>query len=227
MSIVNAVLYSDQVIAANAKVDQHLLKLLGPARRRIGYIPSGPDPARVFFNEKRSYYAQYGLELSLFHDLDIAGHPSELFACDAIHLSGGNTTGFLARLRCSGLLEPLKDWAARGGILIGTSAGAILMTPTIAVDALFSDQRPETVAEPEALDLLPFEFFPHFDDRYVPELLRYSRLTPRPIIGCADGEGIVVRAGKITPVGHLVRISQGTVSHIPTDQPIKLADLSN
>ena len=129
ISAITAVLYSDQVIAANEKVDQHLLSLLGPSRRRIGYVASGPDPERRFFSDKRSYYARCGLELSLFHDLDIAGDPRELFACDAIHLSGGNTAAFLARLRHSSLLGPLKNWAARGGILIGTSAGAILMTP--------------------------------------------------------------------------------------------------
>jgi hypothetical protein len=37
------------------------------------------------------------------------------------------------------------------------------MTPTIAVDALFSGHHPEDVLDGAALDLLHFEFFPHSD----------------------------------------------------------------
>jgi dipeptidase E len=54
-----AVLYSDQVIAANRKVDAHLLRLLAKPAPRIGYIPSAPDPEQRFFRDKQSYYAQH------------------------------------------------------------------------------------------------------------------------------------------------------------------------
>ena len=225
--MINAVLYSDQVIAANAKVDLRLTQIMARGGDRIGYIPSGPDPGGRFFSEKQAYYARYGLRLAAPYDLDEDHGRSELdglLACDAIHLSGGDTTAFLMRMRRCGMLEILKRWAKAGGLLIGTSAGAILMTPTIAVDALFSGRRPEHVTDAEALDLLPFEFFPHVQAKasYLPDLLRYSMLTPRPIIACPDGDGVVVDDGVAECIGDTLWLSNGRVDRM---RQINLAEI--
>lgn len=59
------------------------------------------------------------------------------------------------------MLGPLRDWALAGGILIGVSAGAILMAPTIATEALFISLRHEDLTDGDAVGLVPFEFFPH------------------------------------------------------------------
>lgn len=111
------------------------------------------------------------------------------------------------------MIDALRRWAASGGILIGTSAGAILMTPTIAVDALFSGRRPEDVEDGAALDLLPFEFFPHLHAKtsYLPDLLRYSANTPRPIIACPDGDGVVVARGRVSCVGNPLWLCNGAI----------------
>jgi len=133
-----------------------------------------------FLREKRAYYARHGLDIDVVYDLDRANDQNEieaLPACDAIHLSGGDTVSFLRRLKRSGMLEPLRSWAAAGGILIGTSAGAILMTPTIALHALFDGRRPEEIKDATALDLVPFEFFPHAHAKtgYLTELVFLQR----------------------------------------------------
>ena len=227
--MVNLALYSDQIVPANSMMDIRLLRMMRSQGlgTRIGYIPSGPEPGRRFFNERRAYYGQYGLHLSVFHDLDDPHSPEEtdeLFACDAIHLSGGQTGGFLERLKHSGMLDRLANWALSGGILIGTSAGAILMTPTIAADALFSGNRPEDVKDGVALNLTPFEFFPHLgaDPSYLSNLTRYSRHTPRPIIACHDGDGVVVTRGVVECIGHPLWIAEGAVIQI---KEIALADI--
>ena len=87
------------------------------------------------------------------------------------------------------------------------------MAPTIATDALFVGQRPEDVSDGGALDLLPFAFFPHLndDDTYLPTLLRYSTHTPRPIVACNDGDGIVVTGGRIECLRCPLWIARGTV----------------
>ncbi len=124
------VLYSDQVIAANQEVDWYLLQLLGTTAARIGYISSSSDPQRQYFTVKQQYYQQYGLELALYVELDVAYKTdllAPLFACDAIHLSGGNTYYFLSWLQQRGLMERLQHYALHQGVLIGISAGAILM----------------------------------------------------------------------------------------------------
>jgi dipeptidase E len=222
MALLNLALYSDQIITENEKVDLRLVDLMAArsAGRSIGYVPSGPDPDRRFFDSRKSYYARYGLDLTVFYDLDRAHAPQELaalLACDAIHLSGGHTRGFLDRLKRNKMLDVLRAWARSGGVLIGTSAGAILMTADIATDTLLRQVRPEEIRNQEALGLVPFEFFPHLQasTSYLPELLRYSRLTPRPIIGCHDGDGVIVRQGKVELLGSPTLIFDGAV--IPAD----------
>ena len=118
---------------------------------------------------------------------------------------------FLNRMKRSGIVAVLRDWGKRGGVLIGTSAGAILMTPTVAVDALFSGRHPEEVLGGAALDLLPFEFFPHLDEdpNFLPALLRYSKHTPRPIIGCSGG--VVPADGNIECLGDPIWIANGQI----------------
>lgn len=217
--MINVALYSDQIIPANARIDLRLAEMMVCGEGRIGYIPSGPDPDRHFFDDSKAYYAQCGFSLTINYDLDTDHTRAELddlLACDAIHLSGGDTGAFLRRLRRSAMLEELRRWAKSGGILIGTSAGAILMTPTIAVDALFSERRPEDVEDGAALDLLPFEFFPHLnaEPTYLDDLVRYSKHTPRPIIACPDGDGVIVTNGKIECIGDPLWIANGAVNHV-------------
>lgn len=108
--MVRLVMYSDQIIPENDKVDAHLLYLLAGRGHRIGYVASGPEPDRRFYRQRRDYYAKLDLDLSVFFDtsspLDEAGLAS-LLDCDAIHLSGGNTRAFLHLLRASSLLGAL------------------------------------------------------------------------------------------------------------------------
>jgi dipeptidase E len=215
---VNLALYSDQIIPANCRVDFRLLEMIAQQSRcyDLGYIPSGPDPDLRFFKECKEYYARYGLHLSVFHDLDLCHtgqSMNDLLSCGSIHLSGGNTRAFLERLKRSATLGILRDWALKGGILIGASAGAILMTPSIAADALYSGNRPEEVEDFGALDLLPFEFFPHLFGKpsYLEDLLRYSRSTPRPILACPDGDGVIVTQGKVDCIGKPMWLLNGSI----------------
>ena len=214
--MINVVLYSDQVIPANEKVDVRLMGLMKERGRRIGYVPSGPDPGFGFYAEKQTYYRRMGLALDVFYALDCYHDQADidaLLACDAIHLSGGNTAAFLTRLRRTGMLGILRNWANNGGVLIGTSAGAILTSPTIAVDALFRNSRPEDVRDGDALNIVPFEFFPHIHEKssYLPNLLAYSTLNSRPIIACPDGDGVVIANGIVECVGDVLWLSKGSI----------------
>lgn len=214
--MVSLVMYSDQVIPENDKVDARLLDLMAGRGRRIGYVPSGPEPDRRFYRERQAYYSKLDLDLSICFDmtgpLDAAGL-GPLLNCDAIHLSGGNTRAFLHLLKVNCLLGPLAEWTRNDGLLIGTSAGAILMTPTVALDAVFSGEDPGAVRDGGALDLVPFEFFPHLDKStdYLPRLLAYSMDTSRRIAACRDGDGVVVNNDVVESVGDIVWIADGAM----------------
>ena len=55
----------------------------------------------------------------------------------------------------------------------------------------------------KALNLVPFEFFPHYvnSKRYMEELRSYSKTTKFPVYAIPDGSGIVVKDTEIRFVG--------------------------
>jgi dipeptidase E len=131
-----------------------------------------------------------------------------LFSSDAIFLGGGNTYYFLKHLRENKLLPRLRAFVKRGGVLMGLSAGSIVMTPSImtaAVPVVDSDENEVGLTDLKALGLVPFEFSPHYYRSKVVdrELKDYSKSLPHPIYACKDGQGIVVENGKIRFIGRV------------------------
>jgi dipeptidase E len=108
--------YSDQIVPQNRNIDELVVAMLSE-QARIGFVPSGGDPEGKWFEDRRGYYARGGLRLTHSHDPIGADENSlsALLTCDAIHLSGGNTRKFLASLESGGMVEPLRDYARRGG----------------------------------------------------------------------------------------------------------------
>lgn len=191
------VLYSDQVVPETDSIDQRMLSLIGKTNPTIGYIPSSSDPKRFFFDQIRTYYAALDAAVEVHFELDAhfsAETLPALLDCDAIHLSGGNTFYFLHWLKQRAMLPVLRDYVARGGVLIGVSAGAILMTPDVSSSALCGDEPVAELGNLSALGLVDFQFLPHFQpgEAGTVEIAAHQRQSLAPLYACPDGGGIVV-----------------------------------
>ena len=210
------VLYSDQILPAAKDVDERMFALIGRDRPNIGYLPSSSDPERKWFRACQDYYSHYRIGLDLYFGLDQAYEPGKLdllMSCDAIHLSGGNTYLFLHRLSTRNMLEPLRSFVSNGGVLIGVSAGAILMTSHVSTASLCGDSPVDDAAEDSGLGLVDFGFVPHMGrfDIGVPEVSECSRQLQTTVYGCPDGGGIVVDDDQIECIGDIVVATRGTV----------------
>lgn len=210
------VFYSDQILPAGKAVDERMLDLLGKKKPVVGYIPSSSDPDRIWFSECKVFYSRYDIDLDLYFGLGQAYDSPTLdllFSCDAIHLSGGNTFQFLQRLKVRGLLKPLRQYVLNGGVLIGVSAGSIIMTPNIRASLLCGDEPVQGVSDYSGLGLVDFAFVPHFGVPNVglPELIEYSKTFRTTVYGCPDGSGIVIDGDQIECIGEIVAISDGAV----------------
>lgn len=167
------------------------------------------------------YYEALGINLSVYYEIDTNYEPEklkELLTCDAIHLPGGNTYHFLYWLRARRLLAPLREYAANGGVLIGVSAGAILMTPEISSANLCGDTAPsgEETTDLSALGLVDFAFLPHINqiDTAATLLQEYSRKCRRVIYGCQDGDGIIVNGEQIEYLGNIQKAINGVLAQV-------------
>lgn len=159
--------YSNQKLGIRTELDEYLLRLIGKENPRIGYIPSSIDSERIRYAQQKKYYEALGADLDIYFGLEMEYQPEkieDLLNCDAIHLSGGSTYNFLFWLRKRELISTLREYVSVGGVLIGVSAGAILMTPEISTTHLCGEKIRSDISDRSALELVDFAFLPHLDE---------------------------------------------------------------
>lgn len=209
------IFYSDQVVPGNERLDRRWLELVNKAQPRLAYIPSASDGTRKYFRDKCEYYKRYGISDLLYFDLNQEYDPArldELLSCDAIHLSGGDPFQFLGSIRKRKFGPVLKKYLDDGGTLLGVSAGAIVLTPSISISHVFYKTRTD---EHQAVGLVDFYFLPHWNlrEQRLEDVIIFSRENQAAVYACSDGDGMVIRDGRVEVVGDLKLISKGAVIH--------------
>lgn len=204
-------LYSDQEVPENGRIDALWLAELRGRDIRIGYIPSASDSTRRYFDRKREYYSQYGIRDFVYFDLNKEYRPvllPELLSCQAIHLSGGDPFQFNDAIRRRGFAPVLRRYHEGGGILLGVSAGGIVLSPSIEVSHLFYRARTE---RSEAAGLVPFHFLPHYNRRVasLEQLRGFSARLGCTVCAVGDGDGIAVVGGQRSFIGPVLEITAG------------------
>ena len=183
------VIHSNQ-IKDKTQIDEASLKLFDSPNPKIAFIPSQSDLERKFFDEKVEWYKQFGITDLLYYDIDKEydeGKKDELLACDGIFLSGGNTYHFLNNLKNRNFLSLLRDYVEKGGVLIGVSAGSIIMSETINVVTLLHDENIVGLKDYSSLGLINFDFLPHLNydrEKYLKNVVEYSRTSKSVIYAC-------------------------------------------
>lgn len=108
------------------------------------------------------------------------------------------------------MIDTLVRYVNKGGVLIGVSAGAILMTPDISTSAICGDEVMEGETDFSGLALVDFSFVPHMDsNRFtLDDLKQYSRDKQMLIYAAKDSGGIVVIDDEVKCIGDVVEIDQ-------------------
>lgn len=194
---------------AQAAIDallQSLISINKHSPLRVGYIASQPDPHREFYQQAQQMYQALGAELSVYLELE-GGFSQQslecLLNCDAIHLSGGDTYRFLKGLKNRKLFPVLRQYAINGGGLIGISAGAMIMTPSIASASLCGDINHCGLDDLSALNLVDFMFTPHIDqaqlqsDQFQQQLAVFKQ----QLCLCPDDSSLLFITGKVEQLG--------------------------
>ncbi|RTR39758.1 peptidase S51 [Shewanella canadensis] len=143
-----------------------VLNALRSNMTRVAYIASQPDPERTYYRATQAIYRLLGVDLTLYLELESgfdAKVADAMFGFDAIHLSGGDTFRFLKWLKKRDLFTPLQTYLRDGGAVIGVSAGAMIMTPSIESARLCGDTNEVNLEDLSAMSLVPFQFVPHVD----------------------------------------------------------------
>ena len=187
------ILHSDQSIKLTADLDVKLMRsLTGKKNPKIGYIPAAPDPKRKYFEEKVHYYSKIGFNDVGFlepTEVGIDKDCEEFFLRDLIHLSGGQVTEFRDRLIYSGLDLKISAFLKRGGVILGVSAGAMVLQKSFGLVRFLGEK-----GDFKGLGFFDFEVSPHTNE-YFPDLRRledYVLKSKCTVYALNDGDAITI-----------------------------------
>jgi len=132
-----ALVGSGEFTPSMAEVDRYLLAATGRNRPRVAIVPaaSWPDGEAVFMRwaaQGEAHFTALGAVPVpvLIRDRALADDPAfvaEISAADLIYFSGGKPGHLLATLRDSAAGAALREAHARGAVIAGCSAGAMVL----------------------------------------------------------------------------------------------------
>ena len=143
---------------------------------------------------------QLGMTVECF-DFD-ARPPGALLDYDLVEMIGGNPYYLLRSIRLRGFGDALREFA-ENRVLIGWSAGALVIGPTLELIDRYSPEMNEAgLTDLSALGLTDVQILPHYGRflaRYenLEEICaRYEREKRCRVIRISDGEGVLIRDGR-------------------------------
>jgi dipeptidase E len=176
---------------------------------KVAYISSEPQ------SEGREYFvAAYKAfqSISSFIDVEYFDLSSQFTNEDlqkitgyqVVFLSGGNVYKFLKSANERHLKLIVNEVIKEGGLIIGASAGAVLLTPNISIAGL-QDVNDIHYEETEAFGYVDYEFYPHYNehDGHEEELHSYKINNPNKIYTCHDGDGILETGSVMRTFGEI------------------------
>ena len=207
-----ALVGSGEFTPALESVDRELLVATGRARPRVVILPTAsvPDGEEVFLRWAemgRQHFSALGAEVEpvLVRDRAAAQDPANAQAigeADLIYISGGKPDFLYDILAGSAVEAALHDAHARGAVLAGCSAGAMVLA-----DRRFGVRRrvPFPPRWQPAFGLVPrTAVAPHYDA--LPEVLMAALILSAPrggvVLGIDEETALVGRDGAWQVLGH-------------------------
>jgi dipeptidase E len=186
------------LLSCTDNLEPNLERTLGNEIRKrdnkVAYISSEPQVApRPYYLSTIDDFSKIS-EGSEVHYFDLSSDFSdesleEMLNYGTIYLSGGNTYIFLNDARKRSLYKILRKHLNNGGLLVGASAGALMMTPTIDLADGF-DENIFGLTDVKGFHFVDFEFHPHFDESHIPFLNTYMEGKDTTLYVCKDGAGV-------------------------------------
>ena len=156
-------------------------------------------------------FAELGFDSTKIVLFDLLKTPAnQLEQFDIIYILGGNPFKLLDVVHKSGAGATLKNLMHQEKILMGYSAGALLLGPDLSqmdyVDSLLGFNEID-LKELSCIGLYDFYIFPHYKDftSQVPELSakieEFESSTNRPLYRLNDNQGILYQNGAVKIIG--------------------------
>src|SRR5882762_1123066 len=175
-------------------------------RSGVIFVPFAVHDWKAYAGKAQERFRDMGLALTSIHDLSNMGRAIE--EAELIFVGGGNTFRLLKRLYDHDLLDPIRRTVAAGVPYIGSSAGAIVASPTLKTTKDMPVVQPPSF---EALALVPFQISPHYLDpdpssthmgeTQEERIMQFLEENEEPVVGLREGSILLVRDGAVVLKG--------------------------
>lgn len=160
-------------------------------------MPSeGVKGAQEYINQWQIIAQEYGAKFNVINNqIRSVEEQDKIRTSNILVISGGNTFNLLDNIRKSGLEISIRQFLDKPDfVLSGFSAGALVLTPNIKICNLPNfDNNMIELKDLEALNIVDFEIFPHFNKDIHKEMLRdYRRATDNRVCEITDEDYINV-----------------------------------
>lgn len=184
---------------------------------KVAYVSSTPqDETKKWFHNTEKEYASFDPKIELTY-FDLSDNFSDqqlegILQFGTIHLSGGNTFGFLDYIKQRSFEKILRTHLDNKGLIIGVSAGSLVLTPNIKI-AEFpeADENVVGLTDLSALNFVNFEFQPHFKESQIEMLQDYSKSSDSIIYAATDSDGVLVIDEEIKLFGKVLKFYKGNL----------------
>ena len=144
----------------------------------------------------KEYFEELDFKEVKFVDMEF-DDPDILKNFDVIYINGGNTFYLLYHLKKSGADKILKE-ISDSTILVGTSAGAVVLGPDIKIAAEFDDERNVIgLKDFSALNLTDIIVIPHYREELENDIKDFEKENNCKVTRLKDGQAISIVGDKV------------------------------
>ena len=180
-----------------------IASFLEPSVAQVLFVPYAIFDRDSYAEKARRRFEQMGIDLRSVHDAP-GGPVRAVENADALFIGGGNSFRLLTALWRERLIEPIRQRVRAGMPFLGASAGSNVACPTIKTTNDMPIVEPPTF---EALDLVPFQINPHYQDP-IPgsthmgetreqRIAEFHEENARPVVGLREGAWLLVEDGEV------------------------------
>ena len=184
-----------------------IASFLGTSITRVLFIPYALFDRDAYAAKARGRFQEMGFGLDSVHEA--AGGPIRAVEeAEALFIGGGNTFRLLDSLWRLELIEPIRRRVLSGMPYIGSSAGSNVACPSIRTTNDMPIVEPPSFA---ALNLLPFNINPHYQDPSAgsthmgetreERIAEFHEENAQPVVGLREGAWLLVEDSSVSLQG--------------------------